>query len=86
MDPEGFGFVNYVCQICAANCDEIGNPGAVVDPLAKTMTLTCFECRLAACAERSRGRKFLHKPIPAARVTPKYNGKLATDRLPYPND
>jgi hypothetical protein len=72
--------VNYVCQICTANCDEVGNPGAVVDPLAKTLTLTCFECRLKALTERSRVRAVRSD---AGRRTPQYNGKLATDRLPY---
>lgn len=73
--------MNYVCQICSANCDEIGNAGAVVDPLAKTMAVTCIECRLAACAERSRGRAV--RSDSGLRRTPKYNGKLATGNLPY---
>lgn len=84
MDTEGFGFVNYVCTNCGDFTDEIGNAGAVVDPLAKTVAVTCIECRLAACAERSRVRAV--RSDSGLRRTPKHNGKLATDRLPYPND
>lgn len=46
--------MNYVCTNCGEQCDEIGNPGAVVDPVAKTLGIVCIKCRLAACAERSK--------------------------------
>lgn len=72
--------MNYTCQICTATVDAHGFPEAVVDPLAKTMAITCLRCRLAALGEKSRTRSVRSD---AGKRTPRYNGKLATDRLPY---
>lgn len=80
MDSGHLDGMNYVCSNCGAQCDEIGNPGAVVDPLAKTLGIVCIGCRLAACAERSVNRR--PHPTPATK-TPKYNGRLAMGNLPY---
>lgn len=73
--------MSYTCQICTATVDAHGFPETVVDPLAKTMAITCLACRLAALGEKSRTRAV--RSDNGLRRTPKYNGKLATDRLPY---
>lgn len=75
--------MNYTCQICTATVDAHGFPEAVVDPLAKTLTITCLSCRLAALGEKSRTKE---RRFNAGLRTPQYNGKLATDRLPYKDE
>jgi hypothetical protein len=77
--------MNYTCSICTATVDAEGFPANVIDPLAKTMTITCFACRLAAMADRARGAPKT-VAVSAARRMPRYNGKLATDRLPYKDE
>lgn len=77
--------MNYTCSICTATVDDHGFPESVVDPLAKTMTITCLACRLKAMGERARGAPKT-VAVSAARRMPRYNGKLATDRLPYKDE
>jgi DNA-directed RNA polymerase subunit RPC12/RpoP len=72
--------MSYICSICTATIDAQGFPATVVDPLAKTMTITCLACRLAALGERSRTRAV--RSDNGLRRMPKHNGNLAGN-LPY---
>lgn len=79
--------MTYICQLCSATCDQYGNPESVVDPLAKTMAITCISCRLKACAEKSRGRPIGYKVQP--KFNPKLNEKIMramTASLPYKDE